>query len=126
MNRPRDQLLTGPGLAQDQYGCAGWRNRFHLLQHGFQIAAFAYDFLEVVLSAQLFFEIALFLFELAAELNHPAEAVVDLDAASDLAGRLEKCLGFALWSKTVFVPAADEQSADDFTSSSSEEPSNPN
>ena len=79
MNRPRDQLLTGPGLTQDQHGRVGRSNRFHLLQHGLQVAAFADDFLEVVLRAQLLLEITLLFFELAAELDNSAKTVVDLD-----------------------------------------------
>ena len=100
MNRPRDQLLSGPGLTKDQHGCGGRSDGFHLLQHRLQAVAFADDFLEVVLGAQLLLEIALFLFELAAELDNSAKAVVDLDDPGDLAGRLEKRLGLVLVEST--------------------------
>src|SRR5271163_3308009 len=121
MNRPRDQFLAGAGLAQDQYGCTRRSDGFNLLQDGLQTVTFTDDLLEVVLCAQLLLQIAFFLFQLGAELNNSAVAVVDLDCPSDLAGRLEEHLYMALvegW----FAPAAYEKGADHFTSAIQRDP----
>src|ERR1700691_4813015 len=115
MNRPRNQLLAGAGLAQDQYGWARRSDDFNLLQHGLQTVTFTDDLLEVVLCAQLLLQIAFFLFQLAAELNNPAVAVVDLDCPSDLAGCLAEHLYMALVEGGL-APAAYEKGADHFTS----------
>ena len=124
MNRPRDQLLAGPGLTQDQHGCVGRRHRFHLLQHRLQTTAFADDFLEVVLGAQLLLEIAFFLFQLAAELDNPAKTVVDLDGPGNLAGRLEKRLDVALIEGNLRAGCLRTECRS-LHHDSSEEPSNP-
>ncbi len=86
--------------------------------------AFADDFLEVVFGAQLLLEIALFLFELAAELDNSPETVVDLDYPGDLAGRLEKRLHMALV-EGGFAAGSRRTECRSLHLDSSEEPSNP-
>ena len=73
--------------------------------------AFTDDFLEVVLCAQLLFEIAVLFFQLATQGNNSAVTIPDPDRAGYLAGDDRQSVDVA-GIKVLFPAGADEQSAD--------------
>src|SRR5262249_5141577 len=56
---PRDQLLAGSGLAQDEHRRAGRRDGLHLMEYALQRGRPSHDLLEVVLGAELLLEVDL-------------------------------------------------------------------
>src|ERR1700678_1675466 len=109
---PKSSLPNRPRGMPEQFNLRRGRAcpgaGFRLLQNGLQALAFTADFFEVVLCAQLFFQIAFLLFQLAAELNNPAVAVVDLDGPGDLASLLNEHFDLALVERGL-LPATYEQ-----------------
>ncbi len=73
MDGAGNELFAGAGLAQNQDGGGSGRDRLHLAQNALQHRVFADDRFEVVLGADLAFEITLLLGQLAVEHGDLAE-----------------------------------------------------
>jgi hypothetical protein len=92
VNGAGQQLLAGPGLAEDEHRRVRRRHELDLLQHLLQRGAVSDDLFEVVLGPDLVFEVELFFRQLVLERSHLLvhERIVDRDG--DLAGGLaEQC-----------------------------------
>src|SRR5258708_6992745 len=116
MHRARNQFLTRPGLAVDQHGRIGGRDRFHFPQYAAQSLALAHDLLEFQLAADFVLEVEFFPHKLVLQLRHFAEGQRVFDGDSYLARDLAEETKIAL-RKGVLTPATQGEDANDASAS---------
>ena len=88
MNSPRDELLAGTRLAEQQHTGIGHCHRGDLAQDAFQRPAFSDDLSEMLGAADLFFEIDIFVREAVFERGYLAKRERILERNGDLCSRL--------------------------------------
>src|SRR5215469_7492892 len=108
MDCARNQLFAGSGFTADQNGRIRPGYRLDVLQSSLERGARADDFLEVVFSANLFFEVKLFFLQLVLEHIDLAVCKRILDSDRQLFGYLTEDAA-VLFAKRVFLHARDTQ-----------------
>src|SRR5262249_14324661 len=108
MEGSRDQFFSRAGLATDQHGCVGSRDRLHLAQNASQGSAHADDLLEIVLGPNLFFEVELFLRQLVSQIYDLCKAEGILHGNGYLIGDRFEEISIRL-GKYTFAPARDDE-----------------
>ena len=96
MDRARDELLAGAGLALNQHRGVGRRDGLHLLEDALQRCALPDDLLEVVFGADFVFEVELLLVQLILQLLDLPIGQRVLNRDRDLVGHLAQQVDIVL------------------------------